>query len=164
MYYRIGKYTVSCVRRLYVVNQSHFTSVSFHRYKGFKTFSLSLKEFNVLIGPNNCGKSTIIGAFRILAEALRKARSKKPEMVSGPNGNVLGYSIDLSAIPIATENVFYNYDESEPSSVKFHLSNDNVLMLFFPERGICNLICNAKDKIIKNTTDFNLSYNRPYRK
>jgi len=137
----------------------HFTSVRFNRFKGFRTYSVSLRHFNILVGPNNCGKSTILGAFRILAEAMRKARTRKPEIVDGPDGQMFGYSVDLSGIPIAMENVYYDYDDSEPASIRFHLSNGNELLLFFPELGACHLICYPKGKPIWNTTGFINAYN-----
>jgi len=56
------------------------TSIRFKNYKVFKSFSVSIKDFNVLVGPNNAGKSTVLGALRILGEALRKAKSKNPEL------------------------------------------------------------------------------------
>jgi AAA15 family ATPase/GTPase len=139
----------------------HFTSVHFNNFKGFKNYSLALRSFNVLVGPNNCGKSTIIGAFRILSEAMRKARTRNPEPLLGPKGETYGYSVDVSEVPIAMENVFYNYDESEPASIKFRLSNRNELLLFFPERGVCNLICFPIGKPILNTTGFKQAYNAP---
>lgn len=65
----------------------HFTSVKFKNFKALKHFSVSLREFNVLVGPNNSGKSTILGAFRILAEGIRKASSREPELIIGPDGD-----------------------------------------------------------------------------
>src|ERR1700740_3512385 len=100
-------------------NILRYTNVRFNRFKGFSQFVLYLKDFNILVGPNNCGKSTILGAFRILAEGMRKANAKLPSMVDGPDGTTLGYSVDLSEIPVATENVFFNYDDNEPAVVTF---------------------------------------------
>ncbi|HSU83606.1 MAG TPA: AAA family ATPase, partial [Thermoanaerobaculia bacterium] len=40
------------------------TSVEFRNFKAFSHFSISLQSLNILVGPNNCGKSTILGAFR----------------------------------------------------------------------------------------------------
>ncbi|MGD0947393.1 MAG: AAA family ATPase [Candidatus Binatia bacterium] len=51
-----------------------FTSVEFRNFKAFERFSVTLQDMNVLVGPNNSGKSTVIGAFRVLAAALRRAR------------------------------------------------------------------------------------------
>lgn len=132
----------------------HFNSVSFHRFKGFKQFTLYLQDFNVLVGPNNCGKSTILGAFRILAEGMRKAKSKTPEMVDGPDGKSLGYIIDLKDIPVATENIFFDYQDEEPARVTFKLSNGNEMILFFREVGACNLICKSEGKPLRTSSDF----------
>jgi len=42
------------------------TSVTFENFKALEQFTLSLDDVNILVGPNNSGKSTIIGAFRSL--------------------------------------------------------------------------------------------------
>jgi predicted ATP-dependent endonuclease of OLD family len=114
-----------------------FARVDFSRFKVFDTFSVHLRHFNILVGPNNSGKSTILAAFRILAAAMRKATSRKPEVIRGPQGRTHGYAIDLRTISIAEENIFYNYDDSEPATINFTLSNNNELLLYFPEQGSC---------------------------
>ena len=81
------------------MTQEHFTSVRFRNFKAFREYSLALGRYNILVGPNNSGKSTIIGAFRILSEALRKARSRNPEVVLGPRGPARGYVVELKDIP-----------------------------------------------------------------
>lgn len=116
-----------------------FTKVEFHQFKAFRSFTLRLRHFNILVGPNNAGKSTILASFRILAAGMRKASQRKPIPLSGPNGRALGYIVDLNAISVAEENIFYNYDDSEAASVTFSLSNNNSLKLYFPERGTCYL-------------------------
>ncbi|MFH1970330.1 MAG: ATP-binding protein [Verrucomicrobiota bacterium] len=137
----------------------HFTSVRFHRYKAFHDYSLHLQRFNVLVGPNNSGKSTVLGAFRILAEGIRKACARNPVFVPGPIGETRGYFVDLRDIPVATENVFFDYDDSRPATVTFRVSNGNELALFFPERGVCCLICQASGRAITSTTAFKSQFN-----
>jgi energy-coupling factor transporter ATP-binding protein EcfA2 len=130
------------------------TSVRFSRYKAFREYSVSLAHFNILVGPNNSGKSTILGAFRILAEAIRRARAKSPTFVQGPNGDTFGYQINLDNVPIASENVFYNYEEEHPASIAFRISTGDHLTLFFPASGICNLICEYSGKLITSPAAF----------
>jgi AAA15 family ATPase/GTPase len=133
----------------------HITSIHFKNYKSFEHYTVSLSEFNILVGPNNSGKSTIIGSLKILSEGIRKARNKKPILIHDPNGTqVFGYQIDLAQIPVATENVFHNYDDSSPAIVKFYLSNKSVLQIFFPEQGVCFLYCECQNKIIRSPKDF----------
>lgn len=130
------------------------TSVHFSKYKAFQDYSISLGRFNVLVGPNNAGKSTILGAFRILAEAIRKAKAKNPTLIDGPTGQQRGYEINLSNIPVATENVFFNYDDSEPAIIKFRISNGNALKLVFPASQTCQLFCETKTKAVTSTSTF----------
>jgi predicted ATPase len=111
----------------------HFEQIDFVRFKAFRSFSLKLNAFNILVGPNNAGKSTILAAFRILAAAMRKANNRQAEIVMGPKGLTPGYKIDLKAISVAEENILYNY-ESEPATVTFSLSYRNKLRLYFPDQ------------------------------
>jgi hypothetical protein len=125
-----------------------FVRVDFHRFKAFDRFTLHMRAFNILIGPNNAGKSTVLVAFRILAAALRRAARRKPEVVPCPQGRTMGYMVDLSSISVAEENIFHNYDESQPATVTFVLSNKHQLLLFFPEGGACFLIPDAHGRRI----------------
>jgi energy-coupling factor transporter ATP-binding protein EcfA2 len=98
----------------------HITNVRFKNYKAFEDFSISLKEFNVLVGPNNCGKSTVLGAFRLLSEGIRKAKSRNPEYLKDSLGRRrFGYNVSLKKVPIATENIFTNYDDTNPATITF---------------------------------------------
>jgi predicted ATPase len=139
----------------------HFVRVDFYRFKAFKRFSLHLRPFNILVGPNNSGKSTILAAFRVLAAALRKACSRKPEFVPTPQGRALGYAIDLRGVSVAEENIFYNYEDASPASVRFKLSNKNELQLYFPERGACYLIAETEGALPKSPSTFRKHFNCP---
>ncbi len=139
--------------------KQNFVSVEFHRFKAFNKFTLHLRHFNILVGPNNSGKSTILTAFRILAASLRKAQSRKPEIINGTFGDTFGYHIDLSVVSVAEENIFYDYDESEPATVIFQLSNKNKLTLYFPEGGVCFLIADSKVGTPRTPADFKKHFN-----
>lgn len=134
----------------------HITSIKYKNYKSFKQFSVTLTDFNVLVGPNNAGKSTIIGSLKILAEGLRKAKSRTPTVIDDPNGNqILGYEIDLSLVPVATENVFYNYDDSEPAIIRYRLSDNSHLQVFFPFKNACFFNYESDSRIIRSPKEFN---------
>jgi len=123
-----------------------FTRVEFKRFKAFENFRVDLRAFNVIVGPNNAGKSTIVGAFRILAEAMRRANNRKAQIISGPRGPVAGHSFDLKNAFVAEENIFFEYDDEEAASIEFFLDNGNSLLLYFPERETCYLIPNTQGK------------------
>ncbi len=127
------------------------TSVRFTNFKAFANFSVSLQHMNMLVGPNNAGKSTIIGAFRVLSAALARARTKKAERLPGQQKS--GWTVAEEAIPISLENVHTNYAEVD-SSVVFHLSNGRELTLLFPREGGCFLIPDDSGKRIVGISDF----------
>lgn len=133
----------------------HITSIKFFNYKSFSQFSVTLTQFNILVGPNNAGKSTVIGSLKILSEGIRKARARKPTLIKCPKGNhIYGYQIDLSQVPIATENVFHNYDDDTPAIIKFRLSDGAFLQVFFPQRGECFMNYESDKRIILSPADF----------
>jgi hypothetical protein len=133
----------------------HITSIIYTNYKSFSQFSVSLTDFNILVGPNNAGKSTIISSLKILAEGIRKARARKPTMIKCPKGlEILGYEIDLKQVPVATENVFFNYEDESPAIIKFKLSDGACLQVFFPSRGECFLNYESDKDIVRSPSDF----------
>ena len=129
-------------------------AISFRNFKAFKSFNVSLGAFNVLVGPNNAGKSTIVVALRMLAEGLRKANAKSAELVRIENRTVYGYRIALEGLPVASENVFHNYDASEPASVTFKLTHGKALVLWFPEQGECILRCETNQATPRTPSQF----------
>lgn len=136
-----------------------FTSVTFKNYKALKNYSISLSHFNVLVGPNNAGKSTIIGAFRILSEGMRKASSRNPEYFKTVGVEGYGYRVPLDDLPIATENIFSDYDNSNPATVEFRLSGGNKLELVFPEQNTCYLRCKNAGKPVRSPASFKKEFN-----
>ncbi len=140
-------------------SQDHFVAVEFDRFKAFQSFSIPLRRFNVLVGPNNAGKSTVLAAFRILAAGLRRANNRKPELVSGPDGSNIGYKVDLSSISVAEENIFYNYDTEYAASIKFKLASGNSLVLYFPEPEVCYLIPDMQGRPCTSPAIFRANFN-----
>lgn len=139
-----------------------YVRVDFDHFKAFQKFTLHLRNFNILVGPNNAGKSTVLAAFRILASALRKAMSRKPQIVAGPLGAAYGYIVDLSTISVAEENIFFNYDDSRAATIRFTLSNKNELLLYFPEQGSCHMFAlRKKGKTPHSPKEFEKHFNAP---
>ncbi|GAA4925306.1 ATP-dependent nuclease [Mucilaginibacter defluvii] len=131
------------------------TAVKFTNYKTFKKFSVSLTDFNIIVGPNNAGKSTVIGALKLLSEGIKKANAKKPNPIRDIDDKlVFGYELDLSQAPIATENVFYNYDDTTPAIIRFTLSNNAFITIFFPSVGSCLMYVESEEFAIRSPKDF----------
>jgi energy-coupling factor transporter ATP-binding protein EcfA2 len=117
----------------------NITSIRFWNFKSLRNYVISIQDMNVLVGPNNSGKSTIISALRILEVALRRARSKNAEQVRIPDGrHGYGHHLSLNQLSVSLENVATDYN-SEDSRIEFRLSNRNKLHLYFPTDGGCTL-------------------------
>ena len=135
-----------------------FTSVSFRNYKALRHYSVSLGGFNILVGPNNSGKSTILGAFRILAEGMRKATARNREFQNFRGEESWGYRVPLMSylwqwrtyFPITTTHI--------PAIIDFRLSSGNRLELRFPETNTCYMICKTQGRPVRSTTDFKREY------
>ena len=112
-----------------MVSDASITSVHFRNFKAFENFSISLDRMNILVGPNNSGKSTVIGAFRVLSVGLRKAASRNPEFI-GTRDFTWGYRIPRASLPITLENAQTDYQDVE-ATVTFRLTNGNRLRLSF---------------------------------
>ncbi len=138
-----------------------YTQVGFKRFKAFKSFTLKMGPMNIMVGPNNAGKSTVLAAFRILEAGLRKARTRKATLVEGPAGPRYGYSVDFTALSIAEENIFFNYEESEPASVTFSLTQGKRLVLYFPESRVCHLFVDDPKRQIRSPSAFKTAFHCP---
>src|ERR1035437_9418714 len=113
-------------------------AVEFRNYKALSHYSIRLQRTNILVGPNNCGKSTIIGAFKALSAALRRSKGKAPTVITGPEGRRYGHWVPGDSIPISIENVHSDYADSD-TTITFEFSNRNSLMLYFSKDGACAL-------------------------
>ena len=133
------------------------TSVQFSGYKALRRLSLRLGAFNVLVGPNNCGKSTVIGAFRVLEVAMRRARARKAEFYDGPGPNTRGWNITPDTLPVSLENVHSDLEHAR-STVLFRLSNKNTLLLDFPEDGGCFLFADTPGRHVATPTQFRKAF------
>ena len=112
-----------------MVSDASITSVRFRNFKAFNDFSISLDRMNILVGPNNSGKSTVIGAFRVLSMGLRRAAARNPELL-GNRHISRGYRIPGASLPITLENAQTDYQDVE-ATVTFRLTNGNRLILSF---------------------------------
>lgn len=136
------------------------SSIRFENFKVLKDFSISLKEFNILVGINNSGKSTILDSLRILHGAYRYASRLKPQHIQLPNGkHVMGWEIPDSSIPILLVNVQTDLSD-EPAVIRYRFdSNKNLFIHLYKERQ--TILSFETDKEIPKTAatfrkEFNL--------
>ncbi|WP_394699274.1 ATP-dependent endonuclease [uncultured Desulfobacter sp.] len=102
-----------------------------------------------MVGPNNCGKSTIISSFRILDVGLKIAFAKSAIRIPSFNGGyTFGHQISENHIPVAVENVHTDYENID-SRIEFRVSNGNKFFLYFPVEGGCFISWKTEGKNIR---------------
>ena len=68
----------------------------------YESFSVGVSHFNILVGPNNSGKSTIIKSLQMLDTAWRSIQRKRPEYI--PDIEKFGYRINEMSFPFRIDN------------------------------------------------------------
>ena len=69
-----------------------------------------------------------------------------------------GYRVPLNDVPVATEAVFTNYDDSEPATIEFTLASKDKLRLIFPQNNLCYLVCDPRGKPVTTPSQFKRVY------
>lgn len=130
------------------------SNIRFVNYKAFRNYSVSLQSVNILVGPNNSGKSTVISAFRILDYALKVANARKASRIETYEGHrAFGHTLSPRLIPTSIENVHTNYSD-ENSKIDFRLDNGNVLTLFFTNDGGCSVYWRTEINNVSSPSSF----------
>jgi ABC-type cobalamin/Fe3+-siderophores transport system ATPase subunit len=135
------------------------TSIHFKNFKALEDFSLTIKDFNVLTGPNNSGKSTILDGIRVLQGAYRFASRRKPTLINLPDHRrVFGYEIPDSSIPIILENIQTDLNTDSPSTIKYKFSQDRALTLLFQQEHPTYLYFETPRKSPVTATSFRAEF------
>lgn len=58
-------------------------SIEVKNFKAFSEFSLKLRRINVLVGPNNSGKSSILAVLKLLAQTIHSNDEEVPLLLNG---------------------------------------------------------------------------------
>ncbi|MCV9960702.1 AAA family ATPase [Pararhizobium sp. BT-229] len=99
------------------------TEIRLTNFRKFESYVISCKKGNVLVGPNNAGKSGIIEALRILDNCIRLTKRKVPYSIQVPSGDVLdGFLIPESSIDVELSHSSHNYIDS-PSIIEYKIAN-----------------------------------------
>jgi energy-coupling factor transporter ATP-binding protein EcfA2 len=136
-----------------VQQRARIRRIEFSNFKGLAQYTLTITDINILVGPNNSGKSTLIGALRTLDASIRFAGSRPPTRVYIGEVSHVGYRIPEESVPISLENVQTNYN-GEEARVTFLLSNGNSLALVFPEDGGCVLLPVVDGDVVNSASAF----------
>jgi ABC-type cobalamin/Fe3+-siderophores transport system ATPase subunit len=108
------------------------------QYKAFEKFDITFRPGqNILVGPNNAGKSTIIAALRLCAILMRNAQRINPNIAISDKGrSILGYPLSntsLKDLPGYTdENVHHNFRLREEARIELVAVDGATLTVVWP--------------------------------
>ena len=121
-------------------------------FRKFQKFSLRLREGNILVGPNNSGKSSILDAFRILDACCRNARRRNPQLLDmGGQGVFDGYEVPETVLPFKLANTTFNYADDD-AIVVFRLANKNTATIRLHPRKATRFYIEPADGRRRNTS------------
>lgn len=110
-------------------------SMKLTHYKGFERHTIGFRKANVLVGANNAGKTTALGALRLIAAMLPQARRIAPTTLGFLNGRPLrGWPVTgaaLEASAFAQENIRYDFRPLE-ARIEVTISNGTKLAAVWP--------------------------------
>ncbi|MET4316659.1 AAA family ATPase [Bradyrhizobium sp. RT5a] len=125
-----------------------FTKVRFRNFKSLRDFTVHLRAMNVLVGPNNAGKSTVLDAFRIIMAAHSFAARRLQHTIHINRETIVGYDIPASLIPVSLTNIHSDYQTDQETSLTFTLDNGNQIRLQFYDNARCIMTLDAQQRTV----------------
>lgn len=111
--------------------------VTLTNFRKFRAFSLPLRSANVLVGPNNSGKSSVLDAFRILFGCYRYTRSVSPKLFEVKRWGVCsGYHVPDSSIAVPLANISNDYNEDDAEIEFRHANGNKIRISLHPDRPV----------------------------
>lgn len=116
--------------------------IQFTNYRRFEKFDISFRKNNVIVGPNNSGKSSILDALRMLNAILKIATRKNPHIASqGSDGVCSTYDLAHSAMAVPLPNITRNYSEDFAEVTFLHENKNEIKLFLHPDRSVkCYLV------------------------
>lgn len=112
------------------------TRIELENFKRFERFTIKIQSGNILVGPNNSGKSSILDALRILEACYRYTKSKNPRVMQVDGNYVSGYEIPESYLPVPLDNITNNYNDND---AVIKIKNENgasIVIRLHPHRSV----------------------------
>ena len=91
------------------------TKLGVENFKPFREYEVEFLDFNLLVGKNNMGKSTIVDALRLISLEANYRRRRVPREIPRRifGKRVTGYELDLETLPFSITNVHHQYTDAD---------------------------------------------------
>lgn len=108
-------------------------------YKGFSEYEVKFRDFTLLVGKNNAGKSTLVEALRLAAIVSKRYRGlvyrDPPEWTGEPRRN-RGVTPSLQGLGINLRSPIYQYSDSLAT-----------IRLYFKDKASIKIIINSEGQL-----------------
>jgi hypothetical protein len=114
---------------------SRLSAVELHRFKGFRDFTVSFGELAVLIGPNNAGKSSVVGALTAASHMLRVAMKFKAATRRFRGERVVwAHEFTTSQVGLDEDSLRWE-SRDEEVQIRIAFANGSRLIAVWPQAG-----------------------------
>ena len=89
-----------------------FKKIEVYNFRKHERFTVSCKDKNIIVGPNNAGKSSILDALRLFSDVQRFASRRSPVRKSYEGKGVCAfYELTNGNFSVTLENICRNYSD-----------------------------------------------------
>jgi len=124
--------------------------VDFENYRCFKKSSINFKNTVIIVGKNNAGKSTLVEALRVIANAGKKSKtaiySFPPQNMGIPHQ--MGFSLDPRKLKIDLRSIVYFYDSNPFAKIVATFEEGTKITVYLSPEKIHAVIFDKDDTII----------------
>ncbi len=107
---------------------STIKKIEIRNFKKFDRYSVSCSNLNVLTGPNNAGKSTILDALRITADVLKYSSYRRATPINCNGEVVFGFEMDSALFGIDIQSIQKDYSDNQ-AEIKVTIENGVSLLI-----------------------------------
>ena len=129
---RLHRY--ECQRRIGMIRR-----VEIRNLKRFKELDCELGNHMVIVGPNNCGKTTLLQSIAIWSEIASHWAQYNPDLAREGDGNYPSSNLrprSVSSIPLATwDQLWPARDVADPVSIRLDIDGSVLGFELFYDRG-----------------------------
>lgn len=112
--------------------------IELRNFRKHQQFTVFCRERNILVGPNNAGKSSILDALRLFADVQRFAEHRVPRFQSFEElGVCAAYEMANSNFSVTLENIANNFSDDYAEIIITHQNDSSLHIRLNPEKIPC---------------------------
>src|SRR5205807_4909005 len=139
---------------LHTLTLQMLSKLTVHGFKPFRNFVVEFSEFDVFVGRNNMGKSTLVDSLRLIAsESNFRLRRDRVDL---PRSSVLAdagtaFLVDKQRIQFPTANVHHEYGAEDAQIIANFATGSTIHLVFgSPPDNSCYFAVSTRGAFLEN--------------